>query len=281
MEARFKESTIVIKTCVENPKVIDLRVTALESIYPTDYTQEDHFRSRTTTMEWSMFEEIIMSSINNADAGKMLCANYLQRLNEWHMSKWFRESKSNETNNANGDVAFLKYKLENFHPVDIAQHYYSWQIISMQTSLIMWVECGEYLVCINWTSDLMSLTWDIYDIKYYSWWKFGDKDKQEKDVYTIDNYRDSILHKKCQWYCYPLMLDMRDSNWESVFEYHVYSKWKNAPSKKDPEAHLKREVIKCVVSKDKAIEELKKHIVRYFVAAKQNWQQPGEYIVFK
>ena len=194
-----------------------------------------------------------MASLMSEDAWKMLCASMLDRMNEM---TWLTESKSWK------DVEFLRYKLENFYPVKIAIENYGNEIISCQTDMSKFFECGKYLIEITWTSDMLTLQ-KIIDLKYYSQ-KFWEKHDNEYEEYTLDNFEDSVLKHKKQWYLYSYMLDMER------FEYHLYTKGKNAPSKNNPEKYLEYKKYKCFIDKDKAEAQIKKDIIRYVQLCQEN-----------
>lgn len=260
------EHTLVIKPCVENPKLLNIRATTLESIHEKIFRESDNpFRKKTTFLQWALREEAICAWIMSEEKGMYTCAHILSRIDA---NPWMCDSNSWK------DMEYLRYKIENFYPVKIAQKYYQ-DVISMQSAYSIFIEAGEYLIELSGTSDLLESDWSIRDIKYYAS-KFWDTDDEEYEVYTLDNFKDSKLRQLSQRYIYPVL---HGNEWTSYFYYDMYPKSKNAPSKKNPENYLKRTVYKCEVDIDKAKEQIKKDVIRYFRLCKQRDITPWEKII--
>lgn len=269
------EGTIVIKPLEETYEYVQLRTTTIEwSLHPHKFTQDDPLRWRTTTIEWNIFEECIMSSLMSREAWEKYCAASLLRIEEYsRMRDW-----------SSKDLEFLKYKLENNYICDIADAYYKWvndkwwvDIVSCQTAMSRFFECGKYLVEVSWTCDLMDEDGNIRDIKYYSS-KWGSKWDKEYEYYDLDNYYDSIISNKSQWYFYPFLLWL---SWEEVeFSYDVYLKSKNAPTEKKPDNHLRRQEIKCKVNMEKAEQKIKHDIIQYFKLCSIHWTKPWDKVSY-
>jgi hypothetical protein len=198
------------------------------------------------------------------DNGMMMSAIISQKLQQDRIVEW-----------SSKDVDFMKYKVDNFHICDIAEKYYKNDIISTQHTMCRRIECWKYLVQLTWTCDLLTFTWEIRDVKYYSA-TFWEKHEAEHDIYTMDNYRWSKLSSKMQRYIYPRLFDWwYDTN---KFYYDLYKKSKNAPSKNNPEKHLERTVYECEVDLDKAEDQIKKDIIKYFKLCKQTNTTPWDTI---
>lgn len=258
--------SMIIKPLQENYEVISLRVTNIESsFHKFPREQENVYRAQATKTLWNIWEECINASIIWETQWKFMCSLHLKRMQEM---EWLHQSSSSWKEYT--DVKFLMYKLENFVPVKIANAYYK-DVIATQNSLWRWIECGKYLVRLNGTSDLITMTWDIYDCKYYSS-DFWEKSDSTYDIYTLDNYKWSILQTKAQWYYYPWLLN----NWSDVcnFEYHLYKKTKNAPSDKNPDKDIEKTTYKCSVDIAKAEHQIKLDIIRYFTICNETGQKP-------
>lgn len=253
-------SNLVIKPLEEEYEIVELRATTLESsLYPLDdfivqsLKKQTPQRRNTTSYLWNIFEECVMSSILDSKAWSRMCEVNAARIRSlW----WIEDSESKK------DVQFLLYKLDNYHPVLIADEYYSSNIMSCQNSLKRFVECWKYLLILTWTSDLLMMDWWIRDIKYY-WSYFWNKNHKPYDIITLENHKSSRIANKMQRYLYPRLIWNHTTDWSSFF-YDVFSKSKNAPSKKSPDNHLKMDCIECYVDYDLAEKQITKDITRYF-----------------
>lgn len=249
------ENITVIKELEDDFEVVYLRTTTIEStLYPFWYQASNPLRKATTFNMGSIFEDVIVTSLISREAGEILSERYADQLKNSH---WMVDSSSK-------DLEYLIYKLENDVMVDIVDEYYRDKVISTNWPMTRPIACGKYLVILTWTKDLTLGNGKIVDLKYY-WSKFWDKDKTEYDVYTLENFRDSNLYGKTQRYTYCWL------DWVTHFSYHLFPKTKNAPSKKNPNNHLKQYVYDCEVDLDLAEKEIKSNIIEYFKIAQYYW----------
>ena len=87
----------------------------------------------------------------------------------------------------------------------------------------------------------------------------------------MDNYKTSAIKALKQRYVYPVLHGFEGM---ATFCYDLYPKSKNAPTKANPDNPLKRYVYECEVDIDKAKEQIKLDIIKYFKLCKATGTQP-------
>lgn len=250
---------VIIKPLEDDFDVVTASTTTIESsLHPIEehissaLAKQSEFRRQTSPYEWNLFEECVMSSILSPEKWEAMCALNAERI---------RAMKRMEDSSSKKDLEFLLYKLDNKYPVDIAKAYYD-NVICTQLTVKRFFACWKYLFILTGTADLVEDTYDFRDIKYY-WSAFWEGSYFEYDTITIDNCYNSRLRNKTQRYTYPYLANI--SSKEVInFHYDIYSKSKNVPSTKNPENHIKRDVISCEVNIAEAGHKVKDDIIRYF-----------------
>lgn len=90
----------------------------------------------------------------------------------------------------------------------------------------VFIELGKYLLCVTAKLDLVCSDWQCYDLKSAA--TLWIPKKELLTEYSKDNYQDSMLVDKKQWYWYTFLhwYDMWVEYWEQMFTYMIWTKHK-------------------------------------------------------
>lgn len=229
---------IVVKPLEAVHRVVQIRTTQVESAlwepFPWLAAPE---RTKTSQLMWHVFGDIVNSAAFSLEKGK--------RLNQMHLEKcrrmaWMQDSSKK-------DLQFFMNKLESEEFVEIGQSYED--VVGCELSMWIWIECGKFLVWFSGTADMVMSDGSVVDLKHYA----AKWTKEVIEEYNLDNYKETCLADKIQWFMYPLMWNEK-TEWDISFEYHIYTKHKTT----------QLQVLKCRVDVAKAIEKVKEMMVEFF-----------------
>ena len=122
---------------------------------------------------------------------------------------------------------FLINKLNTNSLVEDWAEFWWWRnYICSEKQNTVFIELGKYYLCITAKLDLVCSDWQCYDLK--SAGSLWIPKKELLPEYNKDNYLDSMLSDKRQWFWYTFLhwYDMWVEEWEKYFTYMIGTKHK-------------------------------------------------------
>jgi len=248
-------NNLIIKPLTEDYKEVYLRTTQLEwAMWPFPFEQKDEFIKGLVFEYWNICHNIFQIAWLVWRSAAVDVQNWYISKIQWYMNEL--EARYEKLPTVYDNFSYLlRVSFPKNHWIE---YWLQFPCQEIERKMEYRVECGKYLVIISWTCDHVWDFLELNDLKTAS--ELWEKDV--KEVYTKDNYLESKLSEKMQWYVYPLMYRAEKGISIGEFEFNYIIWVKEKVKKKEKE--LEKQTLKCIVDLQRAQEKLKEVLVFYF-----------------